>query len=192
MFLRYPMSFLWLPNGALQWGYIARLVPYLPNISSPSRLAPPQKGKNKSMCVAISYCNNITIFLISIHAPTRGATLHRYRVILTYNGFNPRTHAGCDTNVLLVSWADLFQSTHPRGVRQRTTEKILKQRRFNPRTHAGCDFSPRSKLIYTMVFQSTHPRGVRRVRRLLQNEKAKVSIHAPTRGATFLARVQEP
>ena len=61
------------------------------------------------------------IFLtgVSIHAPTRGATpcFHSHRNPSTR--FNPRTHAGCDGSCLLsCSCVLLFQSTHPRGVRQ--------------------------------------------------------------------------
>ena len=54
---------------------------------------------------------------VSIHAPTRGATLHSLRDQLT----------------------DRFQSTHPHGVRRsawRTRQQIAS---FNPRTHTGCD-----------------------------------------------------
>ena len=101
-------------------------------------------------------------------------------------GFNPRTHAGCDDVIrflfvkrlvsihaptrgatqwsFLPNWSDnLFQSTHPRGVR-----------RALPRASVG-----------RAGFQSTHPRGVRL--RLDEGipQRPQVSIHAPTRGATF-------
>ena len=36
--------------------------------------------------------------LVSIHAPTRGATRH-FKVIGRSRSFNPRTHTGCDTGV---------------------------------------------------------------------------------------------
>ncbi len=36
-----------------------------------------------------------------------------------------------------------------------------------------------------MEFQSTHPHGVRRFHSLLELKEFRVSIHAPTRGATF-------
>ena len=55
-----------------------------------------------------------------------------------------------------------FQSTHPRGVRQRLRTCPLHARNFNPRTHVGCD-------CY-----------VGRVFRTLTG----ISIHAPTWGAT--------
>ena len=87
-------------------------------------------------------------------------------IILIYPSgcFNPRTHTGCDcledygANVI-----DRFQSTHPHGVRHRY---ILKD--------AGWD-----------KFQSTHPHGVRRSYAPFTNSNLLVSIHAPTRGATY-------
>ena len=82
-----------------------------------------------------------------------------------YNSFNPRTHTGCDAwTVHRISLFLSFQSTHPHGVRH---EPILR------------------KLIKVM-FQSTHPHGVRLLRCLRFKIETKVSIHAPTRGATNL------
>ena len=77
---------------------------------------------------------------VSIHAPTRGATsllLLLYFVILS---FNPRTHEGCDSLAGKINEEELmFQSTHPRGVRQFLTFFIRNTKSFNPRTHEGCD-----------------------------------------------------
>ncbi len=100
--------------------------------------------------------------IISIHAPTRGATRHHVWCILLRN-FNPRTHTGCDVqgatlinvdNIISIhaptrgatAWSPIcstlktFQSTHPHGVR----------------LQGFCFPSGLSK------FQSTHPHGVRR------------------------------
>ncbi|MDN5330235.1 MAG: hypothetical protein PWP35_2022 [Bacteroidales bacterium] len=55
--------------------------------------------------------------LVSIHAPTRGAT-GRFEVRIICPCFNPRTHAGCDLPL---------------------PGRLGLERRFNPRTHAGCD-----------------------------------------------------
>ena len=62
-------------------------------------------------------------------------------------------------------WSPKFQSTHPRGVRH-----VI-------------------KFLVTNVqqFQSTHPRGVRHVEYTSYVEYCRISIHAPTWGATFLA-----
>ena len=80
--------------------------------------------------------------------------------------FNPRTRTGCDLGVGITGdTAKWFQSTHPHGVRLRSTSNKCKR----------------------ISFQSTHPHGVRhrpcgRVRKVRE-----VSIHAPARGATVMA-----
>ena len=56
--------------------------------------------------------------LISIHAPTRGATLP-LRVDLRARYFNPRSHEGSDSKYLIYdNGASQFQSTLPRGERR--------------------------------------------------------------------------
>ena len=62
------------------------------------------------------HCLNTDI--VSIHAPTRGATYVMVTPFLMDVSFNPRTHTGCD------------QSLHTYGTQPY---------RFNPRTHTGCD-----------------------------------------------------
>ena len=100
---------------------------------------------------------------VSIHAPTRGAT----SVIKTKKGgvqcFNPRTHTGCDNF---------------------STKKKLTPYGFNPRTHTGCDVAQGESLKTVDVFQSTHPHGVRPGHSTASYKQIRVSIHAPTRGAT--------
>ena len=99
---------------------------------------------------------------VSIHAPTRGATTCPPRKSLylwrfnprTHTGcdnrrhvggnnqhcFNPRTHTGCDVgNKFLIYMSQLFQSTHPHGVRPDFPALISIRPCFNPRTHTGCD-----------------------------------------------------
>ena len=122
--------------------------------------------------------------------------------------FNPRTHVGCDggdvrpcrlqavISIHAPTWGAtygqhvcnstaIFQSTHPRGVRQINDETIsetsdisihaptwgatrshngsfLRYSNFNPRTHVGCDRAENTISTLTGIFQSTHPRGVRR------------------------------
>ena len=54
---------------------------------------------------------------VSIHAPTRGATV--LNVLGLRKGcFNPRAHAGRDESIIPSFTTDLFQSTRPRGARQ--------------------------------------------------------------------------
>ena len=83
--------------------------------------------------------------------------------------FNPRTHMGCDgLTPASRYWRITFQSTHPHGVRH--VESIVRRR------WSG--------------FQSTHPHGVRLHRRWHLDQDLRVSIHAPTWGATSLTRTQ--
>ena len=60
-----------------------------------------------------------------------------------------------------------FQSTHPRGVRLvhgQTQEPGICS--FNPRTRVGCDQVMDDWVTYQDAFQSTHPRGVRQARQM--------------------------
>ena len=101
--------------------------------------------------------------MISIHAPTRGATGNSYRRCTMIAHFNPRTHEGCDVQNFEFGFKPGgFQSTHPRGVRP--------SRFLNNGT--------------LLIFQSTHPRGVRRIEVHGKQIDEQISIHAPTRGAT--------
>ena len=57
--------------------------------------------------------------MISIHAPTWGATRAEVSHPWPLDNFNPRTHVGCDSRAFRSPRAYiLFQSTHPRGVRR--------------------------------------------------------------------------
>ncbi|XOQ25356.1 MAG: hypothetical protein ACFWTM_03300 [Mitsuokella multacida] len=146
---------------------------------------------------------------ISIHAPTKGATLYYASPSAyvqdfnprTHEGcdlrlqqrqarqmhFNPRTHEGCDDYLLPIVQRDfIFQSTHPRRVRLLLLPVLwLLLHHFNPRTHEGCDMVSRPPSRKKSVFQSTHPRRVRPnvVAEISGDEN--ISIHAPTKGATI-------
>ena len=100
--------------------------------------------------------------IVSIHAPTRGATIAFMR---HYNGtisFNPRSHAGSDCCSL--SFCRFFQ-------------------RFNPRSHAGSDCVRRACLPYWWVSIHAPTRGATTSRTQVGHNQF-VLIHAPTRGAT--------
>ena len=101
--------------------------------------------------------------LVSIHAPTRGATIAFLSFLLSYSCFNPRTHEGCDfpTTPEPTSTPCFNPRTHE-GCDICIMFKRNRINRFNPRTHEGCDLRNGTKR-YVLDF---------------------VSIHAPTRGAT--------
>ncbi len=145
---------------------------------------------------------NATQVIVSIHAPTGGATSISNRC----NGkdcFNPRAHGGRDAVDAPLSIMLVFQSTRPRGARLclgvqggqmtvsihaptggATNNYRYSDRNncFNPRAHGGRDLNT-SRLCGLNLFQSTRPRGARPGAhgcRVLYT----VSIHAPTGGAT--------
>ena len=100
---------------------------------------------------------------VSIHAPAWGATPRPSCLSMRPRCFNPRTRVGCDVyRDAAKRGEDMFQSTHPRGVR-RWLRAVWRM--------------PSS-------FQSTHPRGVRLKYYGLYVLKSYVSIHAPAWGAT--------
>ena len=124
-------------------------------------------------------------YIISIHAPTRGATMtsdetgmvaifqstlpreerpvRRYSLPLISVNFNPRSHERSD-NIQNLTFAltKRFQSTLPR----------------EERLSFPCNIS------FHLIFQSTLPREERPQHYLIFKPYARISIHAPTRGAT--------
>ena len=99
---------------------------------------------------------------ISIHAPAWGATAGSLRYSLRV----------------------IFQSTRPRGARQRGVLPAPPLPHFNPRARVGRDPMSDFSSCREATFQSTRPRGARLrymgVRKIL----VKISIHAPAWGAT--------
>ena len=100
----------------------------------------------------------------------------------------------------------MFQSTHPHGMRPCRACLIFRQFSFNPRTHTGCDKTSPNTPNFAFLFQSTHPHGMRhasplnykipimfqsthphgmRPSPLVGCPAREVSIHAPTRDATY-------
>ena len=110
-----------------------------------------------------AFCSGNNPTVVSIHAPTRGATLlDKYILCVDHCGFNPRTHEGCD------------RCKHKSGMI--ATVSIHAPTRGATLTKKIC--------ITLLEFQSTHPRGVRLTTQKEQTKDSTVSIHAPTRGAT--------
>ncbi len=145
---------------------------------------------------------------VSIHAPTRGATIKAARKSVRAACFNPRAHAGRDAVHRLArhrhGW---FQSTRPRGARRLLVDRV--QRRaavsihaptrgatgqsaprprqrsgFNPRAHAGRDRPGLRRLRSSCCFNPRAHAGRDVGERDDHRPARRVSIHAPTRGAT--------
>ena len=144
---------------------------------------------------------------VSIHAPTRGATIltnrwrrsgigfnpraHTGRDIIgtkqtvRYESFNPRAHTGRDksftvrTNLL---WVSIHAPT--RGATFTLVESATVIRMFQSTRPHGARHNELRRLGYDSKFQSTRPHGARRFAHGRNLSKFLVSIHAPTRGAT--------
>ena len=102
-------------------------------------------------------------FCISIHAPTRGATSFRFHQSASHFYFNPRSHERSDRDSFnCTACRYLFQSTLPRE------ERLIGLLNYN-------------RLI---LFQSTLPREERLLHQECCLPDNRISIHAPTRGAT--------
>ena len=100
---------------------------------------------------------------VSIHAPAWGAT---HFLMITFNNttcFNPRTRVGCDfSSSTRRLHGEEFQSTHPRGVRQKRCLKLSE---------------PEKVSIHAPAWGATSPSRVVKT-------PQEVSIHAPAWGAT--------
>ena len=100
--------------------------------------------------------------------------------------FNPRTRTGCDNRGAAEFVAtELFQSTHPHGVRLYMQIAIIALINVSIHAPARGATEGRTPNLSIDLFQSTHPHGVRRLEGESMAEPWKVSIHAPARGATF-------
>ena len=99
---------------------------------------------------------------ISIHAPTKERLYRIYKLKLIVH-FNPRSHKGSDFDT-------------------RTT--LSRSEDFNPRSHKGSDDHCIHIFNCFTRFQSTLPQRERRNADARLTGKGKISIHAPTKGAT--------
>ena len=122
---------------------------------------------------------------VSIHAPTRGATLAN---IPNNNYLEVSIHAptrgATARNTFDAELIYAFQSTHPHGVRPLGLLEIAERDRFQSTHPHGVRLVLLGIKLITLLFQSTHPHGVRLDKLVADGDLTKVSIHAPTRGAT--------
>ena len=106
----------------------------------------------------------IKLISISIHAPTRGATIKRVTLIVII----------------------LFQSTLPREERHYSWSKSQITNDFNPRSHERSDNERRTQSSKRWNFNPrSHERSDPAHSGSPLNSRI-ISIHAPTRGATIL------
>ena len=127
-----------------------------------------------------------SITVISIHAPTRGATERGRRYFRTTIISIHAPTRGATPCRQKKSSMQIFQSTLPRGERPSAERLGGVLWDFNPRSHEGSDLlwsGYRTKLRDISIHAPTRgatPTGINLDRR------CRISIHAPTRGATRL------
>ena len=96
--------------------------------------------------------------------------------------FNPRTRVGCEVILVCVLSENLFQSTHPCGVRMSKMCADTCHLCFNPRTRVGCEliwFIANSRITSFNPRTRVGCEGYTGFKRFF----VKVSIHAPVWGA---------
>ncbi len=129
---------------------------------------------------------------ISIHAPTRGAT---YTLMQAHKSIDISIHAPTRGATLFTyrgkSAGIKFQSTLPRGERLRSSHSNFSPFNFNPRSHEGSDRERWIDAEYRRISIHAPTRGATR-----WTERSEqcviISIHAPTRGATIVSSIFFP
>ena len=122
---------------------------------------------------------------VSIHAPARGATclyftIDEFQIVSIHAPARGATWRGYD-----ITFNDEFQSTRPRGARHADGCRIDRICSFNPRAREGRDHICPKKPMVARVSIHAPARGAT-VHPDLFGIRRDVSIHAPARGATFL------
>ena len=97
---------------------------------------------------------------VSIHAPTQGAT----SAPCTFSGIVPfqstRPRRARHERSFGLNYFAVFQSTRPRRARRFRGVRVHSDESFNPRAHAGRD-AARLAQVHEWQFQSTRPRRAR-------------------------------
>ena len=165
--------------------------------------------RTRKGCDVNDFYHLLFMFLISIHAPVKGATKASWIPWPHSAYFNPRTREGCDAitkeqsaDALDISihapvkgatpdplpeavHALRFQSTHPWRVRQQYGQRGFYHQRIS--IHApvkGATGNGQDASSFGFKFQSTHPWRVRRGSFSISSPAMSISIHAPVKGAT--------
>ena len=123
--------------------------------------------------------------IISIHAPTRGATGIRNKFLDGQQNFNPRSHEGSDSwTHLNNTWFGYFNPRSHEGSDFTHLAIGYTPRYFNPRSHEGSDSSNLSLSKIGSYFNPRSHEGSDRTDDGDNLSLLHISIHAPTRGAT--------
>ena len=104
----------------------------------------------------------VCFVIISILAPTRGATVFRMAQRVRCPYFNPRSHEGSDAVKILMIPKIIISILAPtRGATSNAKSGAFALRYFNPRSHEGSDRLLPTFWLPTEEFQSSLPRGER-------------------------------
>ena len=119
--------------------------------------------RTRKGCDVNDFYHLLFMFLISIHAPVKGATASLKTRYTTMCYFNPRTREGCDDNITgkkikteIISihapvkgatstgivdsdYVDISIHAPVKGATKGTFSRRTTMRYFNPRTREGCD-----------------------------------------------------
>ena len=124
--------------------------------------------------------------LVSIHAPTRGATKNETYLGVNLTGFNPRTHTGCDlcTDAQFVIFFIVSIHAPTRGATKfRRLQRLLLVVSIHAPTR-GATYQRAIRFDCSKGFNPRTHTGCDHQRICSNGGKQAVSIHAPTRGAT--------
>ena len=117
--------------------------------------------------------------------PPRGGRPPSPPAARTLRRFDPRPREGGDTaGTSTVPRPPTFRSTPPRGGRRVSSARSAPILAFRSTPPRGGRRRATRRSEVRMKFRSTPPRGGRLAARLLTGDNARVSIHAPARGAT--------
>ena len=131
-------------------------------------------------------------YKISIHAPTRGATPESERILLLTTISIHAPTRGATIVLYSLQSSFLFQSTLPRGERLPCATQHDAFPQFQSTLPRGERPIINRLHVETVTFQSTLPRGERLDTTAPHTMLFRISIHAPTRGATPNAYNRKP
>ena len=116
-----------------------------------------------------------------------GSDLYGAYGVGSFQNFNPRSHEGSDpTGRRHTLYVPISIHAPTRGATESTCKSSCILSYFNPRSHEGSDYFAADFADLKIRFQSTLPRGERLVIPFAYRTLSKISIHAPTRGATSI------
>ena len=91
------------------------------------------------------FCRDAAPDVVSIHAPTWGATSMTITKDQMFSFQSTHPRGVRPKSVEIGRFWYMFQSTHPRGVRRLRSAPCRLHPCFNPRTHVGCDRALRTQ-----------------------------------------------